>query len=178
MGDSPTTKSIIQNFIRPRGCQEPFVSKIISPKALRKKFWKERAHEKDVCPKGPGAGGGSRRRYSAFKLRRCSRTIQQVGWRRVCRPAILLENRKDGLLRLGGLLWHLDLVTLGEERVEPEDELPVALEQVLDPLDDSLGVDAARIFFLNFEFRRERLFFRLRFFSTPKTLLPTLTAAP
>jgi hypothetical protein len=104
MGDSPTTKSIIQNFIRPRGCQEPFVSKIISPKALRKKFWKERAHEKDVCPKGPGAGGGSRRRYSAFKLRRCSRTIQQVGWRRVCRPAILLENRKDGLLRLGTVL--------------------------------------------------------------------------
>ena len=63
----------------------------------------------------------------------------------------------DRLVELDGLLWlgrrrrrrrrrrrglvHLDLVALGEEGVEAEDELAVALEEVFDALDDPLGVD-------------------------------------
>lgn len=57
-------------------------------------------------------------------------------------------------LRLGrgrrgrrGFLGHLDLVALGQKGVEAEDELAVALEEVLDALDDALRVDAARDFF-------------------------------
>jgi hypothetical protein len=44
--------------------------------------------------------------------------------------------------RRGGRgLVHLDLVPFGEEGVESQDELAVALEEVLDALDDALGVD-------------------------------------
>jgi hypothetical protein len=36
------------------------------------------------------------------------------------------------------------LFYLGQEGVEAQDQLPVAVEQVLDALDDALGVDAGR----------------------------------
>ena len=57
------------------------------------------------------------------------------------RDGLIELDRRLLLRRPARQIFHLDLVPLGEEGVEPQDELLVAVEQVLHLFDDARGVD-------------------------------------